>query len=517
MCVFIGFHSETLKGQDILKAGENGSIVVPLGETINQRFAIGVTPTYKGDRSFENTAFCFVVFDTQLKIYEYGKYVMSAGSLSNGDSIKIERNGDKLFYYKNEIKVRTVFANKEYELMLIKIGEGIPEIKTGFQEKLDVTALIVNITPNDTGAVGIIDLNVIGGEPPYSYEWKTGQKTKYINNLEQGEYSVVISDAKGQQIKKVYSIDYIVAAKVPSSFVIDSGLIIKHPDSNNDYEAMVSENKFENGSVVKAAFKGEREISFVFGIDSRKDLYEEAKSMEYAVLCKQNELFFISQGKILATLGKYNSGEDVKFTNKNNTLTISKGEKDLYRTEIKDKTYYSKISLERFFGGLYFWITENPWYPTGENDYYASLSKKLDGGFYPMKNYIKFKYKEKYNDHTLSYKVYDWKRNVKMQNVGVSNHRYGINYHRIAAYNYLDSEVDGYYTLEVTNAKNEVYKMRFHFEKAGKNGLIFVWTVIDISDFIKKCCFDFTCICKPLIKIVSPCNPCVFKPNTKYE
>jgi hypothetical protein len=106
------------------------------------------------------------------------------------------------------------------------------------------------------------------------------------------------------------------------------------------------------------------------------------------------------------------------------------------------------------------------------NSVYASLNKDLDGTYYLMKNSILFKYKEKYNDVNLDYRVYNWKRELILSNnsafsplytVGVTetNHE-GVNYHCIVVNDKL--EIDKYYVLEVTNNKGEVYKMRFRYD-----------------------------------------------------
>jgi hypothetical protein len=48
------------------------------------------------------------------------------------------------------------------------------------------------------GSDGSMEIFVTEGTPPYSYEWNTGETgTPYITNLEEGEYSCVVTDAAG--------------------------------------------------------------------------------------------------------------------------------------------------------------------------------------------------------------------------------------------------------------------------------------------------------------------------------
>ena len=96
-------------------------------------------------------------------------------------------------------------------------------------------------------------------------------------------------------------------------------------------------------------------------------------------------------------------------------------------------------------------------------DYYAELKKELDGSCYTMTGAINFVYKEKYNDNSLSYVVYDWQRNPVLTSLILpvaTPNSIGTNYHSIKANGLL---ADEFYTLEVTNSKGEVYKMRFRY------------------------------------------------------
>ncbi|MFM8485002.1 MAG: SprB repeat-containing protein, partial [Bacteroidota bacterium] len=44
---------------------------------------------------------------------------------------------------------------------------------------------------------GTIDLTVLGGSGPYQYRWSNGATTQDLNNLAGGDYSVVVTDARG--------------------------------------------------------------------------------------------------------------------------------------------------------------------------------------------------------------------------------------------------------------------------------------------------------------------------------
>ncbi|WP_435262416.1 T9SS type A sorting domain-containing protein [Tenacibaculum sp. nBUS_03] len=51
-----------------------------------------------------------------------------------------------------------------------------------------------------------INLEVAGGAEPYSYKWSNGSVSKNINNLEEGIYSVIITDNKGCSISESFKV-----------------------------------------------------------------------------------------------------------------------------------------------------------------------------------------------------------------------------------------------------------------------------------------------------------------------
>lgn len=61
---------------------------------------------------------------------------------------------------------------------------------------LDVVAAVVN-TNCSGGTGGSIFTTVISGQPPYTYQWSTGDITSDILNLSAGSYNVTVSDAGG--------------------------------------------------------------------------------------------------------------------------------------------------------------------------------------------------------------------------------------------------------------------------------------------------------------------------------
>ena len=105
------------------------------------------------------------------------------------------------------------------------------------------------------------------------------------------------------------------------------------------------------------------------------------------------------------------------------------------------------------------------------SNYYASLTKILDAGYYEMTGNVNFVYKEKYSNN-LNYKVYSLKREIVMcsdpsicSNIVSSTavNKNGVNYHVIPSTLYLNN--NEFYIIEITNEKGEKYMMKFRYTK----------------------------------------------------
>lgn len=101
---------------------------------------------------------------------------------------------------------------------------------------------------------------------------------------------------------------------------------------------------------------------------------------------------------------------------------------------------------------------------------YAEPKKELDGTYFTTQgNLLGVKYKEKYNNTVLNYNIYDWDRTVRVSNASTSLHTWS--YTLNTGYNYIDFDLTNmgftnshFYVLEITDAKGEIYKLRFQYK-----------------------------------------------------
>ena len=146
-----------------------------------------------------------------IKLNDENKYNISVNDIYDGfkDSDYID--------YRNEVEIKQIhqrLGNSFYFYFGTKPNRSAIEIMnsryfTPCEETLIndiiITGEITDVT-TVMGANGIIEITVVGGAEPYDYLWSNGQITKDISGLEEGRYSVIVTDANGNTSKKYFTV-----------------------------------------------------------------------------------------------------------------------------------------------------------------------------------------------------------------------------------------------------------------------------------------------------------------------
>ncbi len=92
---------------------------------------------------------------------------------------------------------------------------------TGEKEADIPETLSVELVTHDVttfqGTDGYIILNVTGGIPPYAYNWSNGEKTKDIENLPAGKYSVTVTDG----VDSTATASAMIKQPIPENAIVD--------------------------------------------------------------------------------------------------------------------------------------------------------------------------------------------------------------------------------------------------------------------------------------------------------
>ncbi|MDV7402086.1 hypothetical protein RZS08_62265, partial [Arthrospira platensis SPKY1] len=85
-------------------------------------------------------------------------------------------------------------------------GNSVSEVITIVQPAaIEVSVVITNET--DGLANGGLEIVVLGGTPPYTYNWSNGAVTQDIFDLAAGDYKVTVTDSNGCTFETVYTVD----------------------------------------------------------------------------------------------------------------------------------------------------------------------------------------------------------------------------------------------------------------------------------------------------------------------
>ncbi|MDQ3140899.1 MAG: SprB repeat-containing protein [Bacteroidota bacterium] len=120
---------------------------------------------------------------------------------------------NNLIFDRNKTSQTFLFENASF-----KGCDSILQVDLFFSSQLTINDTLIK---KDNGSTnGGITINVVGGTPPYTYNWSNGAKTKDIQNVRSGNYSVIVTDSKSC----VREFNFI----IPSSVKTSNPQIVNH-------------------------------------------------------------------------------------------------------------------------------------------------------------------------------------------------------------------------------------------------------------------------------------------------
>ena len=142
------------------------------------------------------------------KGYEINEKFIPA-QVSNKDVIKILRQGNRISFWVNEKKMHEIEAEDShlFPLVAVVVGEKASNV-TFLNKKSDELLVKADITHFRANVLGTINITVLNGKAPYTYEWKhTKENISSLKGLNSGTYEVIITDANGKKSNKTFEID----------------------------------------------------------------------------------------------------------------------------------------------------------------------------------------------------------------------------------------------------------------------------------------------------------------------
>jgi hypothetical protein len=97
---------------------------------------------------------------------------------------------------------------------------------------------------DDCSGNGLIDLNIIGGFPPFKPLWNTGDTTLTLDSLEIGNYSVVVTDSLGCETEGEYYIDKIYEPLIiPNAHWFVLNYVNNNPEASEFFAYVIRDEK----------------------------------------------------------------------------------------------------------------------------------------------------------------------------------------------------------------------------------------------------------------------------------
>lgn len=135
------------------------------------------------------------------------------------------------------------------EYQAIVTDQGITNQLLNFTlNESDQIIATADITDSTTGlSDGAISVEVSGGNGPYEYQWSNGSTDQSITNLEEGNYSVLITDASNCSITEEYMVNGIISSTAEVSWAKD--ITISPNPSTGRFELLLNQVQLQDAQV----------------------------------------------------------------------------------------------------------------------------------------------------------------------------------------------------------------------------------------------------------------------------
>lgn len=195
---------------NLLPAGEDGYIqfTVPFGANVGQAIGLSV-----GHNTYYPRHAKYSMYFNALTLIVYRNGVSEfSTNYSLGDVFRMERSGDNLLFYLEDVLLYTIaLEDNDVDLNIDadfkSAGTAFENIVTSFGLAYDAYPIV---TPCDIDQLesGAIDLNIQSGQSPYTVSWSDGGTGTSRTGLDAGVYTVTVVDDNSSSITKTITLGY---------------------------------------------------------------------------------------------------------------------------------------------------------------------------------------------------------------------------------------------------------------------------------------------------------------------
>jgi len=266
------------------------------------------------------------------------------GSFVNGDTLKIERIADSVYYSKNGTVLRTVAVDSNKVLVvdasLKTLTSKLEDVTCSFnKEILQVDFDIVN---NSSGInnQGDVSVSVAGATSPYTYAWSVANETgTSLDNQPVGIYSLTVTDNNSYSVVTSVGIGYDVNWRKLSRAKVSGDTLARDYPYQGWSVGASSHNKLNAGQDGWVEYEVDNaEENKMFGLfPTGPVLLHDYKQLLYGFyLAASGELRVYESGTSVI-IGGYKAGDDLRIQRVGTTLYYKKNGITLRTITVNDQ------------------------------------------------------------------------------------------------------------------------------------------------------------------------------------
>ena len=283
------------------------------------------------DQSQSSEAYGAYFDGTNIQIYESGMWLGSFGSFGSGDTLRVSRIGNTMYYLKNGISLRSVSCDSTESLLITVsfeyINNFVSDVNTSLPTPLRADNSVTDVLPPTTNN-GSISVTPRGGTSPYTYNWSNSATTSSISSLTVGTYTVTITDNASNTLIENLVVGYQVIWQDTSNVTYTGNNISNN--SNTVNSGAESENYLAAGQngYVQLVATGDA-WNFDFGISTQGLDYKNLSAYEFSFHKSLGTLYVDISGFRQSTSWSVNSGDTLKIQRSGDTILFYKNSTQL--------------------------------------------------------------------------------------------------------------------------------------------------------------------------------------------
>ncbi|MEX0812321.1 MAG: T9SS type A sorting domain-containing protein [Chitinophagales bacterium] len=338
--------------KNYLRPGENGYAEFAVDDGTNNRFWFGLSEQNL-DSSQYTIEFAFKRSNDSIYIVESGRNLGFFATISTGDRFRLERVADSISYYKNNDLLRILWTDSSEKLLIdVTLPSGssdyaINNISSSFGIPFGVNAWVTDAWPAQYSS-GEIELEVLGGNEPFSYLWSNEDTSRINDDIYVGNYTATVSDQSTDTLISESEIGYKLLWQYTQNTATGGNSVEKTSTSTTVDAGAFSRNHLpanEDGYVEFLLSSVNEDQKYYIGLSNGNQGVDVA-TMDYALEVNNGNLSIVENGNNKGNFGLLLVGDVIRVEREGDSIRYSKnGTALLSSPTIEDDILFIDVAL----------------------------------------------------------------------------------------------------------------------------------------------------------------------------